>query len=77
MDQYSTALGDMIFLNTVSRNVESLPVIKGTFVLGDSGLPKATQEVLLSNKKRILSAVSAAKKCNKKFGLKRGVYNPD
>ena len=77
MDQYSTALGDMIFLNTVSRNVESLPVIKGTFVLGDSGLPKATQEVLLSNKKRILSAVSAAKKCNKNFGLKRGAYNPD
>jgi galactokinase len=77
MDQYSTALGELIFLNTSSRNVESLPVIKGTFVLGDSGLPKATQDILLSNKTRILNAVEAAKRVNKRFGLKRGVYQED
>ena len=62
MDQYSTALGDLIYLETKTKVFEKLPVIEGSFVLGDSGLAKATQDVLLNNKNRILEAVESVKK---------------
>lgn len=69
MDQYSTALGDLIYLETKTKVFEKLPVIEGSFVLGDSGLSKATQDVLLNNKNRILEAVASVKKLNPAFEL--------
>ncbi len=69
MDQYSTALGGMIYLNTATQQVSKLPVLQGTFVLGDSGLPKATHEVLTRTKAFIFDAVNAAKNIKPDFKL--------
>lgn len=77
MDQYSTAIGDLIYLDTDKKKVENLPTIKGSFVLGDSGLAKATQDVLLNNKNRILNAVESAKQVSPGFDLVSGVYKED
>lgn len=76
MDQYSTALGDMIYLDTQSSHFQYLPAIEGTFVLGDSQLPKATLEILLKNKNRILGAVDKVLKVDPGFDLKTSPFDP-
>ncbi len=70
MDQYSTAVGNLIYL-------ESDPVIKidfltpkfGTFVLGNSGDPKDTQGILAHTKFGMLAVIEKIKKINPGFSL--------
>ena len=47
MDQYCSAMGNLIFINTVPKlNIESINSKLGTFVLGDSNTPKNTISIL-------------------------------
>lgn len=70
MDHYSTALGGVIFLSMYPElNIEKLHPDLGLFVLGDSGEPKDTQDVLTRVKKRIEKIVSQLSDLYEKFSL--------
>ena len=58
MDQNATAFGGILFQNFHPQNfVESLHPKLGSFVLGDSGIPKDTKTILSTVKDRVLSIV--------------------
>jgi len=70
MDQFSTSVGDLIFLSSEpSLKIESLSAKLGTFVLGDSLQPKDTQGILsrVGNIQR--EAISEAKKIDQSFDI--------
>jgi galactokinase len=58
MDQYSTAFGGLLFIDfRPEAKVEQLPAKLKTFVLGDSGEPKETKEILARVKNRVIDIV--------------------
>lgn len=58
MDQNATAYGGILFQSFHPANhVESLHPKLGSFVLGDSGIPKDTKTILSTVKNRVLSIV--------------------
>ena len=71
MDQYSTSMGNFIYLTTTPIiNVEILNSKLGAFVLGDSQEQKDTLSVLHRCKNQRLSLIEKCKKINPKFDLK-------
>ncbi|TDJ01946.1 MAG: GHMP kinase [Caldithrix sp.] len=70
MDQYSTALGGTIFLDSRPKiDIERLPADLKTFVLGDSEEAKDTQEILGRVKERVFEIVRRLKKKRPGFSL--------
>lgn len=70
MDQYSTALGGTIFLDSRPKiDIERLPADLKTFVLGDSEEAKDTQEILGRVKERVFEIVRRLKKKKPGFSL--------
>ena len=70
MDQLSTAFGNIVYIDFANNNkVEILPVNLGTFVLGDSGQPKNTKQILTQTKEPALSAVRKIKATGKQFSF--------
>jgi galactokinase len=70
MDQYSTAIGDIIYLeSTPKMMVEDLHPHLGTFVLGDSKEPKDTLKILGHVKFGMLKAIEKIKAFDSSFDL--------
>ncbi|MES2797758.1 MAG: galactokinase family protein [Bacteroidota bacterium] len=70
MDQYSTAVGDIIYLESVPKiHIEFLKPSIGTFVLGDSLEPKDTQKILSWVKYEMLAIIDKIKEINPEFSL--------
>ncbi len=70
MDQYSTAVGDIIYLESVPKiNIEFLKPKIGSFVLGDSQEPKDTQKILSWVKYEMLAIIDKIKGLNPDFSL--------
>jgi galactokinase len=76
MDQYSTAVGDVIYLESVPAiHIETLTPPLGTFVLGDSLEPKDTQGILRRVKDGMLAIIDSIKKVNPLFNLEAITLN--
>ncbi|MFZ4620917.1 MAG: galactokinase family protein, partial [Bacteroidota bacterium] len=70
MDQYSTALGKIIFLEfTPATKVTPLAPPFGTFVLGDSGEPKDTMSILSRVKDQVIMIAKKLSAEHKEFSL--------
>lgn len=70
MDQYSTAVGNIIYLESVPKiNIEFLKPKMGSFVLGDSQEPKDTQKILSWVKFEMLAIIEKIKEVNPSFSL--------
>ena len=70
MDQYSTALGDLIYIESEPEiSIKSLKPNLGTFVLGDSCEPKDTMEILQRCGDSRLAIVEKIKSQNSDFNL--------
>jgi galactokinase len=70
MDQYATAMGQVIYLQSVPKiDVEFLSPKFGSFVLGDSGQPKDTQRILAWVKYGMLEIISKIKTFHDGFDL--------
>ncbi len=70
MDQYSTAVGDIIYLESDPKiHIEFLKPKLGTFVLGDSLEPKDTQKILAWVKFEMLDIIEKIKTVNPSFSL--------
>lgn len=70
MDQYSTAVGDIIYLESEPKiHIEFLKPKIGTFVLGDSQEPKDTQKILSWVKFEMLAIIDKIKTVNPNFSL--------
>jgi galactokinase len=70
MDQYSTAVGDIIYLESDPKiHIEFLKPKIGSFVLGDSLEPKDTQKVLSWVKFEMLAIIEKIRKTNATFSL--------
>lgn len=70
MDQYSTAVGDIIYLESVPKiHIEFLKPKLGTFVLGDSQEPKDTQKILSWVKFEMLAIIEKIKEIRPDFSL--------
>jgi galactokinase len=70
MDQYSTAVGNIIYLESEPQiNIEFLNPKIGSFVLGDSLEPKDTQKILSWVKFEMLDIINEIKKINPDFSL--------
>jgi galactokinase len=70
MDQYSTAVGDIIYLESVPKiHIEFLKPKIGSFVLGDSQEPKDTQKILSWVKYEMLAIIDKIKEVNPDFSL--------
>ena len=70
MDQYSTAIGNVIYLESVPEmRVETLTPKLGTFVLGDSRQPKDTLKILQHVKFGMLAAIDKIKAFDPNFDL--------
>ncbi len=71
MDQYSTALGGVIFLDSYPVvEVRRLDAGLGKFVLGNSGEPKDTKFILARVKGQIQRVVAELKKSQSDFSLR-------
>ena len=71
MDQYSTAMGDLIYLQSEPEiSIESLQPELGYFVLGDSGEPKETLSILKRCKDQRLHIIERLEETD--FELKTG-----
>jgi galactokinase len=76
MDQYSTAIGNIIFLSSYPEiNIKRLPAQLKTFVLGDSGEPKDTQSILVRVKNGVLNIVELIKSEYPEFSLQTIKYD--
>ncbi len=74
MDQYSTAVGNIIYLESVPKiNIEFLKPKMGSFVLGDSQEPKDTQKILSWVKFEMLAIIEKIKEVNPSFSLHTAV----
>ena len=70
MDQYSTAVGGIIFLDSYPEiDVQRMNAKLGTFVLGDSGEPKDTKYILSRVKQQIQKVVAELQKKYSDFSL--------
>lgn len=70
MDQYSTAVGDIIYLESDPKiHIEFLKPKIGSFVLGDSLEPKDTQKILSWVKFEMLAIIEKIKTVNPRFSL--------
>jgi galactokinase len=70
MDQYSTSVGDVIYLESFPKvNVERIKAKLGSFVLGDSGEPKDTKFILARVKNQIQNVTKELKKKYPEFSL--------
>ena len=70
MDQYSTALGDLIYIESEPEiSIKSLKPNLGTFVLGDSCEPKDTMEILQRCGDSRLAILEKIKLQNSDFNL--------
>ncbi len=70
MDHYSTALGNIIFLEFVPETkVTPLVPPLGTFVLGDSGEPKDTKSILSRVKDQVIMISKKLSAEHKEFSL--------
>ena len=71
MDQYATALGNIIYLETAPLiKIETFSPLLGTFVLGDSKEPKDTIKILKHVKYGMLEILKKIKKIEPTFNLK-------
>ena len=71
MDQYSTAIGGVIFLDSVPKiQVTKLDAKLGTLVLGNSGEPKDTKFILARVKNQIQKVVKELQKSHPEFSLR-------
>ena len=71
MDQYSTAIGGIIFLDSVPRvEVKKLDSKLGKLVLGNSGEPKDTKFILSRVKGQIQKVVRELQKSHPEFSLR-------
>lgn len=72
MDQYSTAVGNVIFLQSRPKiSIETYARELGTFVLGDSLEAKDTLKILAHVKFGMLSGLDKIKKINPSFDLEK------
>ena len=72
MDQYSTAIGGMIYLESNPKiKIEKLENSLGTFVIGDSKQPKNTMEILSRCKNNRLNIIKKLKKLDNNFHLNK------
>ena len=70
MDQISTAVGGLIYLNThPTPNIKKIDLDLGYFVIGDSLQPKKTISILRRCKKLRLSIINKMKNINPDFNL--------
>ncbi len=70
MDQYSTSMGGIIFLNPFPEiKVTRLNPKLGNLVLGNSGEPKDTKFILARVKNQILRVVAELRKAHPEFSL--------
>ena len=70
MDQYSTAIGGIIFLESYPEvKVERINANLGAFVLGDSGEPKDTKYILARVKNQIQDVSKELQKKHSEFSL--------
>lgn len=70
MDQYSTAVGNIIYLESEPKiHIEFLKPKIGSFVLGDSQEPKDTQKILSWVKVEMLAIIEKIKTINPNFSL--------
>jgi galactokinase len=70
MDQYSTAVGNIIYLESDPKiHIEFLKPKISTFVLGDSLEPKDTQKILSWVKFEMLAIIEKIKTINPQFSL--------
>ncbi|OYV88464.1 MAG: hypothetical protein B7Z63_00430 [Ignavibacteriae bacterium 37-53-5] len=70
MDQYSTSIGGIIFLNSYPKiEVKKLNTKLGNLVLGNSGEPKDTKFILTRVKNQIQRVVAELRKAYPQFSL--------
>lgn len=70
MDQYSTALGGIVFLNFLPQvRVERIDAALGSFVLGDSGEPKDTKAILARVRGEVTAICKQLTKLDSAFSL--------
>ncbi|MFZ1081942.1 MAG: galactokinase family protein [Candidatus Kryptoniota bacterium] len=70
MDQYSTAIGGIIFLSSYPKvQVKKLDAKLGALVLGNSGEPKDTKSILARVKNQIQRVVAQLQKSHPDFSL--------
>lgn len=70
MDHYSTLLGNVIYLEPQPALVDRLSPNLGTFVLGDSGEPKDTVNILKRVKYGVLDLLNRIRATQPEFDLK-------
>lgn len=71
MDQYSTSIGRIIFLDSFPKiEVRKLDSKVGSLVLGNSGEPKDTKFILARVKKQIQKVVNELQKSHPEFSLR-------
>mgnify|MGYP001324894113 CR=1 FL=1 len=72
MDQYSTAIGGLIYLNSDPEiSIEALHALPGAFVLGDSQTPKKTLSILKRCKDNRLSIFQKISNKYPQFNLQK------
>jgi len=71
MDQYTIALGGMVFLNTVTGNHQRLSAPWESIIIGDSGIKKSTLSVLSQAKNNALEALEVVKVQHPDFRLEK------
>jgi galactokinase len=70
MDQYSTAFGGVLAIDFYPAvKVERMTADLKTFVLGDSGEPKETKQILARVKNQVLDIVKKLSRQHKRFSL--------
>ena len=70
MDHYTTALGGVIHLESRPRiGIERLPCAPGAFVVGNSGEPKDTKDILARVKLGVLGIVEKMRRRDRSFSL--------
>ena len=71
MDQYTIALGGMVFLNTVTGNHQRLSAPWESVIIGDSGIKKNTLNVLSQAKDNAIAALEIVKAQHPSFQLEK------
>ena len=71
MDQYTIALGGMVYLNTISGNHQRLTAPWESVIIGDSGIKKSTLSVLSQAKENALEALAIVKAHTPSFLLEK------
>ena len=71
MDQYTIALGGMVFLNTVTGNYQRLSAPWESIIIGNSGIKKSTLSVLSQAKNNALEALEVVKVHHPDFQLEK------